>query len=126
MAGSADGYRADVPRPRVLVIVGLGLALAVLAYSVLAPSALPRLVEQRRDNDALAGDLARQQDENAQQERELVLLKDPGADGARALEQAARSELGFVGKDEVVFVGLPTPEVGSGAAEHPPEQQEAQ
>jgi cell division protein FtsB len=97
-----------VLRPRVLLVLGLGLSLAVAAYAVLAPSALPRLVDQRRDNDALEQDLKAQHEANAHRERELVLLKLDGPEGQAALEKAAREELGFVQKDEVLFVGLPT------------------
>jgi cell division protein FtsB len=108
-----------VLRPRVLLVVGLGLSLAVAAYAVLAPSALPRLVDQRRDNDALERDLKSQHEQNAHRERELVLLKLDGPQGQAALEKAAREELGFVRKDEVLFVGLPTSASASAASPAP-------
>jgi cell division protein FtsB len=104
---SGGGYRADVPRPRVLVVIGLVLALAIGAWTVLAPSALPQLVDARRKNAELDAQLARQHEDNARLEAEVRALKETGPVGDAAVEKAARRELGFVRPDELILTGLP-------------------
>jgi cell division protein FtsB len=103
-----------VLRPRPLLVASLVVALAVAGYTVLAPSALPKLVHQRQQNERLEADLARQRSRNTELEAEVSALQATGAGASAVVEEAARRELGFVKRDEIVLVGLPVPDA-SGA-----------
>jgi cell division protein FtsB len=100
-------------RPRVLLVVAGGVALAVATWTVLSPTGLPRLLEMKDDERSLAADVEAARAENARLTEEVRILQGDEPESAAVLEKVAREELGWIKSDEVVLTGLPT---GEGAA----------
>jgi cell division protein FtsB len=94
-------------RPRSILLLCTGAAFAIAVYAVLAPNALPQLRDAKRENAALQADVDKQRADNDALARDVAALKDNGAVGQATIEHAARTELGFVKKDELVVTGLP-------------------
>ena len=94
-------------RPRVLVALAFGIALAVAAYAVLAPSALPSLWKLRDEEKSLAVDVEKARVDNAKLADEVRVLQGGDPSSNAVLEKHAREELGWVKKNEVVLTGLP-------------------
>lgn len=87
-------------RLRVVLAVSVVTALAVGAYTVLAPSGLARWYSLTDEERALDRQLEVAQRDNAALADEVARLKsDP-----RVVEEAAREELGYVKNDELVLV----------------------
>ncbi|MCC7075108.1 MAG: septum formation initiator family protein [Deltaproteobacteria bacterium] len=87
-------------RLRVLLAVSVVAALAVGTYTVLAPSGLARWFSLRDEERVLDGQLELALRENAALALEVQRLQsDP-----RVVEEAAREELGYVKKDELVLM----------------------
>jgi cell division protein FtsB len=105
-------------RPRVFFAVAAALALAIGAYTVVAPSALPRLKTARDDEAALRSQVeALRTDNHALAEEVRRLQGDPADPSSRRhLEKRAREELGAVAADEVV-VNLANRDEATPAAE---------
>jgi cell division protein FtsB len=95
-------------RPRVLLAVAGGIALAVSAYAVLAPSGLPQLWRLKDEEKALTVDVAKARADNAKLAAEVRVLQGDDPTSAAVLEKAAREELGWVKSDEIVLTGLPS------------------
>lgn len=115
-------------RPRVVLVVAAGVSLAVSAYAVLAPSALPRWLELREEERALTSEVERARAENARLAAEVKVLQGGEPTSAAVLEKAAREELGWVRRDEIVVTGLPLdaprvagPATGGSSAAQPDE-----
>lgn len=94
-------------RPRVILIVCGAGALAITAYTVIAPSGLPRLWQLQDEEKALAGEVARLRTENEALGQEVTVLQGGEPSSQAVLEKAAREELGWARGDEVIITGLP-------------------
>jgi cell division protein FtsB len=94
-------------RPRVLLALSAGVAVAILAYAVLAPSGLSRLNELQTEQASLAADTAARAAENARLAEQARVLRGDDATSKAVLEKAAREELGMIKPGEIVVV-LPT------------------
>ncbi len=93
-------------RLRVVLAVSVVAALAVGTYTVLAPSGLARWFSLTDEERQLDRQLEVAQQDNAALADEVTRLRsDP-----RVVEEAAREELGYVKKDELVLI---VPESGA-------------
>ena len=91
-------------RPRVLLALSAGIAVAIVVYAVLAPSGLSRLAELREEEAALSHDTAALQQGNARLAEKAVVLRGESPASQAVLEKAAREELGMIKKGEIVVV----------------------
>ena len=91
-------------RPRVLLALSAGVAVAILAYAVLAPSGLSRLAELRDEEAALHVETDALQRENARLAEKARVLRGEDPASQAVLEKAAREELGMIKKGEIVVV----------------------
>lgn len=87
-------------RPRVLLAVSLVAALAVGAYTALSPSGLSRWFALTDEERQLDSQLEAATRHNAALVDEVKRLRDD----PRVVEEAAREQLGYVKKDEVVLL----------------------
>lgn len=95
-------------RPRVLLVVAGAIALAIVAYAVIAPSALPRLLQLKEEEKSLSGDLEKARADNARIAEQVRVLQGGEPSSPAVLEKVAREELGWVKRDEIVLTGLPS------------------
>ena len=105
-------------RPRVLLALSAGVAVAVIAYAVLAPSGLSRLTELQDERDALHAETSALAAENARLADKARVLRGEDDASKAVLEKAAREELGMVKKGEIVVV-LPTTDAPAPSSETP-------
>ena len=85
---------------RKLLWSAVGLAFVLAAASAVDGSGFRRYFRLRKSQEALAARNRQSADENRALRREIELLRtDP-----KAIERAAREELGFVKSGEIVFI----------------------
>jgi cell division protein FtsB len=94
-------------RPRVVLVVCAVVALAIGAYAVLAPSALPRLREMEAEQARLQGEVDAARAGNERLAREVKVLQGGEPESKAVLEKAAREELGWTKPDEIVLTVNP-------------------
>ncbi len=91
-------------RARVVLAVSGGVVAVIAATAAFSPSGLARLERLRTEESAVAADVERLEHDNARLAAEVQKLRLDGPASRNVLEQRAREELGYVGKDEVVLV----------------------
>jgi cell division protein FtsB len=91
-------------RPRVLLALSAGIAVAVLTYAVLSPNGLARSKDLDDERQALTAETAALTAENARLAERARVLRGDDPQSAAVLEKAAREELGMVKKGEIVVV----------------------
>ena len=96
-------------RPRVLLALSAGVAIALLAYAVLAPSGVPRLHELEAERAQLARDTAARAADNERLAEQARVLRGEAPSSPAVLEKAAREELGMIKPGELVVVLPPAP-----------------
>jgi cell division protein FtsB len=84
---------------RVLPLSILVLAMVAVPWLIFSPSGLGRLNRLRAEQDDVAEEISRLSDEIRSLRAEVARLRDD----PRAIERAARDELGLVRQTEVVF-----------------------
>jgi cell division protein FtsB len=90
-------------RPRVLLALAAAIAMAVVVYTVVAPSGLPGLFALQKEEEALSKDVAEAKEKNAKLTDDVRILQGEAPESRAVLEKKAREELGMVHKDEVVL-----------------------
>ena len=100
--GSTRGSPVHV-RPRVVILTGLAISGLVLSYALLSSDGWREKSRLQREESALDGRVKRLKSENAALAKEAKALRDERADNP-VLEEAVRSELGYVKKNEVVVL----------------------
>lgn len=94
-------------RPRVLLALSAGIAVAIVAYAVISPSGLARLRALEAERAELTAETSALAAENARLAEKARVLRGDDAASQAVLEKAAREELGMIKKGEIVVV-LPT------------------
>lgn len=103
------------PRPRVVLAVCAVVALAIAAYAVIAPSALPRLRDMQAEEKRLQGEVEAARTHNERLAREVKILQGGEPESRAVLEKAAREELGWTKPDEIVLTVHPASAPAAGA-----------
>ncbi len=91
-------------RPRVLLALSAGIAVAVLTYAVLSPNGLARSRDLDEERKALTAETSALTTENARLAEKARVLRGDDPSSHAILEKAAREELGLVKKGEIVVV----------------------
>jgi cell division protein FtsB len=90
-------------KPRVLLLGGVVIATMVVGYTFLSSDGWREKSRLQQEQAALEGRVKQLQADNAQLAEQARALRDERPDN-RVLEEAVRSELGYVKKDEVVIL----------------------
>ena len=90
-------------RARVLLLSGFFIAAGVLAYAFIAEDGYRGTVHLEEEKAALKARVGIMEADNAALAEEAKALQDT-EEGNPVLEQAVRSELGYVKKDEVIVL----------------------
>src|SRR5262249_41884191 len=89
---------------RSILVGAVAAALAIGAYTALAPSTLPRLMALNEERSALEAELSSLRAENAKLSRDVERFQGTTKESKAALDRAIREELGYIGKDEILLV----------------------
>jgi cell division protein FtsB len=88
-----------------VIAISSALAVAILVYSVLAPSALPRLFALVNEENLREERLQKELEEVADLKEQISLASNPtSARGQAYIELIARRKLRLIGKDEVLVL----------------------
>ena len=107
-------------RPRHLLLTGVAIATVVLGYTFLSADGWREKARLQKEQAALDGRVKQLKADNAVLADEAQALRDERPDN-RVLEEAVRSELGYVKKDEVVILTADDAQAEQ-AATPPPEE----
>lgn len=105
-------------RPRALLAVASGIALAIAAYAVLSPSGFAKLKKLDDEERTLSAEVVKARAENGKLTEEVKVLQGNEPSSRAVLEKHAREELGYVRADEVVLTGL-APGIGTASTPTP-------
>lgn len=86
------------------IAASVAIGTFVVGYCVFAPSALPKLWQMRQKENLQESEIAALQEQALRLSRETLLLAGDTPDSREYLEQVARKEHGFIGRDEVLLL----------------------